>query len=296
MSAPAAGWLARQLPVVMQQDDFTRRFLAVFEEVADTLVHSVESAALVADPTVTPAPLLPWLGSWIAGPVDPGGGSGSLRERDWLQAQSRALGARGTRAGLRCWLGLLSGGRPVEITDGGGVHREGETPADEIGWVRVTMPLGEGVDARQVLDLIREEVPIGVAVELVVLPSGPSPIPGPRAAPEDEGPPPAPAGEDQPLSGGVRRLPGTAGRAVPPGRLCPSCAEPNVFEAVTCLRCGSILRVPRPAPEPEPELVVDPLWDDEDRPAEPRIWPVVAVVVGLLLIMNLLLLVGYLLS
>lgn len=63
---------------------------------------------------------------------------------------------------------------------------------------------------------------------------------------------------------GLRRLPGTAGRAALASLLCPSCREPNPATGVNCMRCGSLLHpvAPEPvvvvvAPEPEPEPVVD---------------------------------------
>jgi hypothetical protein len=64
---------------------------------------------------------------------------------------------------------------------------------------------------------------------------------------------------------GLRRLPGTAGRAALSSLLCPSCREPNPATGVTCVRCGSLLHpvAPEPVvmvlePEPEPEVVLEP--------------------------------------
>ena len=77
-----------------------------------------------------------------------------------------------------------------------------------------------------------------------------------------------------PDEAGLRRLPGTAGRAALASLLCPSCAEPNPATGVTCLRCGADLHpkavVPIVvAPEPEPELVVEP-----DEPGRSW-WPII---------------------
>ncbi|MCU1497990.1 MAG: hypothetical protein JWM47_1943 [Acidimicrobiales bacterium] len=62
---------------------------------------------------------------------------------------------------------------------------------------------------------------------------------------------------------GLRRLPGTAGHAAEASLPCPTCREPNAFQASVCIRCGADLRPvvfeapppPPPAPEPasEPE-------------------------------------------
>jgi predicted RNA-binding Zn-ribbon protein involved in translation (DUF1610 family) len=63
---------------------------------------------------------------------------------------------------------------------------------------------------------------------------------------------------------GLRRLPGTAGRAALASLLCPACQEPNPATGVTCVRCGALLHpvapepvVVAPEPEPEPEPVVE---------------------------------------
>ena len=67
--------------------------------------------------------------------------------------------------------------------------------------------------------------------------------------------------------GAVRRLPGTAGRALLAGLVCPACTEHNVVTAQVCVRCGADLhpapvvpvqRQPEPVPEPEPEPVAEP--------------------------------------
>jgi len=54
---------------------------------------------------------------------------------------------------------------------------------------------------------------------------------------------------DGPDDSGLRRLPGTAGRAALASLLCPVCAEPNPATGVTCVRCGSDLH-PKPVVEP----------------------------------------------
>lgn len=97
---------------------------------------------------------------------------------------------------------------------------------------------------------------------------------------------------DGPDDSGLRRLPGTAGRAVLASLLCPTCAEPNPATGVTCVRCGSDLHL-KPvveavvaAPLPEPVVEVEP------EPQGWRWWPilvagglaVVALVVVLLVL------------
>ncbi|MCU1593826.1 MAG: hypothetical protein JWO12_1218 [Frankiales bacterium] len=70
---------------------------------------------------------------------------------------------------------------------------------------------------------------------------------------------PAPSLSSLGADTGLRRLPGTAGRAVLAFLNCPVCTEPNPPAAVHCARCGSELRPAEVAvaPEPEPEPVVE---------------------------------------
>jgi predicted RNA-binding Zn-ribbon protein involved in translation (DUF1610 family) len=67
---------------------------------------------------------------------------------------------------------------------------------------------------------------------------------------------------------GLRRLPGTVGRAALASLACPVCTEPNAPSAVHCVRCGNELR-PRPvvvaAPAPPPPVVVQ-------EPEPRRVW------------------------
>lgn len=64
---------------------------------------------------------------------------------------------------------------------------------------------------------------------------------------------------------GLRRLPGTVGRATLASLRCPACTEPNPPTAVLCVRCDAVLRpepvveaAPAPRPEPVPNSL--PWW------------------------------------
>jgi hypothetical protein len=88
----------------------------------------------------------------------------------------------------------------------------------------------------------------------------------------------------------LRRLPGTAGRAVGASIDCPACTEPNPFANSICIRCGAELR---PAP-PEPEVVLPPPPPPPEPEPEPEPvrnwWPIiigVAVLVGIVLLLLL---------
>ena len=97
------------------------------------------------------------------------------------------------------------------------------------------------------------------------------------------------AGADAVSEGaGLRRLPGTAGRVTVARLTCWSCAEPNLAQAILCVRCGVDLSGPppppppppvEPEPEPEPEPEVEP-EPEEEQPDELIFWLVLAAVVA----------------
>jgi hypothetical protein len=59
------GWLVGNLPVVMQEDSLTARFVTIFEEIASTVRFAVESSADAADLSVTNAAMIDYLGRWL---------------------------------------------------------------------------------------------------------------------------------------------------------------------------------------------------------------------------------------
>ena len=182
-------WLLNQLPVGMVQDDFFRRFVSIFQDVATTYVEAADGVEHVADPTVAPSTLLPWLGSWLGtNVIDP-----SLAvdaQRRLVVSSGRSLAWRGTRRGLTEWLRVLTGG-PVLIDDPGGVHREGEAP-DRPPVVRIRVISTGWLPEDEFTALVRAELPAHVGLELhvgdrlVTAPPEPEPDPEPEpaAAPE----------------------------------------------------------------------------------------------------------------
>jgi len=158
-------WMLNQLPVGLLDSDFFVRFVSIFQEVGSTLVADADNIDNVPNLSVAPEPLLPWLASWIGVEgVDP-----SLPapvQRRLISGAAHTLAWRGTPAGLTRFLELLSDG-PATVTDGGGVWRDGEAPADTA-WVKMVVQstgwLGDG----DFVDLIRDEVPAHVRAELYV--------------------------------------------------------------------------------------------------------------------------------
>lgn len=97
-------------------------------------------------------------------------------------------------------------------------------------------------------------------------------------------------GSDSPIDSSgesLRRLPGTAGRAVAAAIACPTCTEPNPITNVLCIRCGNELRPappepvveePPPPPPPEPEPIPEP---------QRNYWPILIGVAALIVVLLL---------
>jgi phage tail-like protein len=131
------------LPSVYQEDDFSMRFIAGFDDVLAPILLTLDCLIEYFDPAVTPVDFLDWLASWVGIEVD----------ESWATERRRAAVAtavemyrmRGTISGLRANLEVLSGGQ-VEITDSGGVSWStspmGELPGQESPRlaVRVSLP------------------------------------------------------------------------------------------------------------------------------------------------------------
>ena len=131
------------LPAIFQEDDFSMRFVAGFDDVLAPVLLTLDCLIDYFDPALTPADFLDWLASWVGIEVD----------ESWATDRRRAAVAtavemyrmRGTISGLRANLEVLSGGQ-VEITDSGGVAWStspmGELPGQDSPRlaVRVTLP------------------------------------------------------------------------------------------------------------------------------------------------------------
>jgi hypothetical protein len=106
-----------------------------------------------------------WLGSWIGSESIDASLPDELQRRIVTSA-AQTLAWRGTRAGLTRFLELASGG-PAEVTDGGGVWRDGEAPRDTA-WVRLRVESTGWMPEADFIALIRDEVPAHVRAELYV--------------------------------------------------------------------------------------------------------------------------------
>lgn len=158
-------WMLNQLPVGMLDSDFFVRFVSIFQELGETLFADADNIDNIVDLNVAPEEILRWLGSWIGvDTIDP-----SLPDelqRRIVRSSAQTLAWRGTASGLRRYLELASGG-PAEVTDGGGVWRDGDSPADTA-WVRMSVQSTGWMPLADFVTLVRDEVPAHVRAELRV--------------------------------------------------------------------------------------------------------------------------------
>jgi phage tail-like protein len=164
-TARSPHWMLNQVPVGMLESEFFVRFISIFQELGETLFADADNIENLIDLTVTPLPVVRWLGSWV--------GADGIDESlpDELQrlivaSAAETLAWRGTPSGLRRYLELISGG-PVEVEDGGGVWRQDEAPADTA-WVRMSVASTGWLTEADFVSLIRDEVPAHVRAELIV--------------------------------------------------------------------------------------------------------------------------------
>lgn len=155
------GWLLRNLPVVMQEDELLARVVTVFEEIATTTRHAVVSVDRAADLSTTTPGMVDYLGSWIGAPHG-GHAADVAHHRRIVAAAGATLGGRGTAGALRALLAAVTGG-PVEVVDPGGVRREARAERRPV-VVRVTT-CGT-LRPAELVALVRDEVPAHVGCEI----------------------------------------------------------------------------------------------------------------------------------
>jgi phage tail-like protein len=158
-------WLIDQLPLAMLEDEFLVRFLGIFQELADGYLLQVDNIEHTVDMTVAPDRMVRALGAWIGTPpIDP-----SLPDevqRRIVREYGQMLQWRGTAMGLRHLLEMVTDA-PAEITDSGGVYREGEAP-DNPAHVKIKVESSGWTTEDDLLDLVRSELPAAVSFELSI--------------------------------------------------------------------------------------------------------------------------------
>lgn len=158
-------WLVGQLPAGMLSEDFFVRFVRIFQEEAETLLAHADTLPHLADPRLAPIEMVRYMAQWLGTPgVDDS--YGETAQRAVLLMIARTLPWRGTRYALERLLELYSGA-PATVEEGGGVFRQGACP-DDAAWVRLITASTGPLPAEDFLDLVLDEVPAHVRVEVVV--------------------------------------------------------------------------------------------------------------------------------
>ena len=158
------GWLTDQLPRTMADDDFTRRFVSIFEEVAGTVRSRIDQVPEVFDVGLAPLEFVRWMASWVGQSIDPS--VPEDRQRSLAILIGPLFPKRGTRRGIEEMLEALTLSE-VNVTDSGGIYIEGAAPdADPHVEIRVS-DTGE-VAVQQLLRIVQNEVPADTTVDLIV--------------------------------------------------------------------------------------------------------------------------------
>lgn len=119
--------LGPTLPGLYQDEDFTRRFVAAFDDVLAPIIATLDNLHAYLDPRLAPTDFLEWLAGWVGLELDESWSEGRQRA---LVANSVGLyGRQGTVRGLRALVRIYTGVEP-EIQETGGVSWS-STPASE---------------------------------------------------------------------------------------------------------------------------------------------------------------------
>ncbi|WP_432585021.1 phage tail protein [Streptomyces sp. HD1123-B1] len=157
--------LAQLLPAVYQDDGFTLRLTAGWDEVIAPVISTLDCLDAYLEPWLTPPDFLRWLADRM----------GTQLDENWPERRQRAATAhavsghrtRGTVDGVRERIALATGGT-VELVDSGGVFTSAapETPIPTglppVTLIRVMVPAGREVDPAALEEVIREFLPAHV--------------------------------------------------------------------------------------------------------------------------------------
>ena len=160
-----------QLPGVYQEEGFTERFVASFDDGLAPIVSTLDNLASYVDPDLAPEDFLAWLAGWVAVELDDQTRTEDLRRavRESVPNHRR----RGTRAGLREIVSHLTGAQ-VEVTDSGGAvwSLTPGTPlpgdAEPVVRVRILVDRVETFDRTRLEAVVRSAKPAHVADVLEV--------------------------------------------------------------------------------------------------------------------------------
>jgi phage tail-like protein len=148
----------------MAEDEFTGRFLRIFEDIGGGIRGRIDRFHRDLDPGVAAPEFLRWMAGWLGMALDP-----SLPEehqRSLVRAAGPMFPLRGTKLGLQGLLEAFTQSK-VEITDGGGVFAGGAAPTTT-NQVTIKVSTSGAISEQHLLELVQREVPATAVVDLRV--------------------------------------------------------------------------------------------------------------------------------
>ena len=158
------GWLSRRLPLVMAEDPTLSSFLAMLEEISESLQVQIDQFPLLVDSAVTPGDLIEWLGSFIDTPDT--SALPELQRRQLIADLGASPLRRGTRAHMEYILEAFTSGG-YEIRENGGVYREGQAPASS-SRIDVTVSQLRSGTVDSLEQILKSIIPTNCAITLEV--------------------------------------------------------------------------------------------------------------------------------
>jgi phage tail-like protein len=116
MDAEEQNRYLQYLPAFYREDDFSGRFLHIFEDIFRPIEGIVDNNSFYFDPGITPEPFLPWIASWLGLVLDERWPE--LKRRQLVKSAVELYRWRGTKRGLVEYLKLYTGVTP-RITEHG---------------------------------------------------------------------------------------------------------------------------------------------------------------------------------
>jgi phage tail-like protein len=106
---PEPSTYLKYLPAIYSADEFTGRFLRIFEDVLGPIAAVVDNQPYYWDPMTAPEGMLDWMAMWV-NLDDEGDGWPVAKRRSLIHAAAVLYRMRGTVAGVKLHLGIYTGG------------------------------------------------------------------------------------------------------------------------------------------------------------------------------------------
>ncbi len=167
----------RLLPGIYSGDEFTGRFLRIFEDVLDPIAVMVDNLSYYFDAMNAPPDLLDWLALWVD--MESGTEWDLPRRRALIAAAVALYRMRGTKDGIKRHIGIYTGGLPLIMERTGGFSLDGDARLGlntSIGTVRpqmfsVTVGVADPdtIDMDTLRSIIDSDKPVETAYTLRVI-------------------------------------------------------------------------------------------------------------------------------